>query len=77
MELDPQPDYKLFHHMAAVSPVTAIVYNWTVLKKKEGRYVNFQVFFTLSSLAPLHFIICATFSSSNHDLQSPKLTSML
>lgn len=35
MELDPQPDYKLFHHMAAVSPVTAIVYNWTVLKKKK------------------------------------------
>jgi len=40
MEPVPQPDYKLFHHMAAVSPVAAM---WSIIglvkkeKNKEGR----------------------------------------
>lgn len=64
MELDPQPDYKLFHHMAGVSPVAATWYIiGLVKKKKKERNINLQVFVTLSPLAPLSFIICVTFSS--------------
>lgn len=63
MELDPQPDYKLFHHMAGVSPVAATCYIIGLFKKRRERNINLQVFFTLSPLAPLRFIICVTFSS--------------
>lgn len=64
MELDPQPDYKLLHHMAVVSPVAAVWYIiGLVNKKKRERHINFKVFFILSPLAPLHFIICFTFPS--------------
>lgn len=65
MELDPQPDYKLFHHMAGVSPVAAMWYIIGLFKKKKKRErnINLQVFFALSPLAPLSFIICVTFSS--------------
>lgn len=37
MELDPQPDYKLFHHMAGVSPVAATWYIIGLFKKKMGK----------------------------------------
>lgn len=37
MELDPQPDYKLFHHMAGVSPVAATWYIIGLVKKKKKR----------------------------------------
>lgn len=65
MELDPQTDYKLFHHMAGVSPVAAAWYIIGLLDclKKRERNINIQVFFTLSPLPPLSFIICVTFSS--------------
>lgn len=38
MELDPQPDYELFHHMAVVSPVAAMWYIIGLLKKKKKRH---------------------------------------
>lgn len=36
-ELDPQPDYKLFHHMAGVSPVAAAWYIIGCFKKKKEK----------------------------------------
>lgn len=46
MELDPQPDYELFHHMAVVSPVAAMWYIIGLLKKKKKEDINPPVFFT-------------------------------
>jgi len=37
IELDPQPDYKLFHHMAVVSPVAAMWYIIGPLKEKKEK----------------------------------------
>lgn len=37
MKLDPQPDYRLFHHMAVVSPVAAMWYIIGLFKKKKKR----------------------------------------
>lgn len=39
MELDPQPDYKLFHHMAGVSPVAATWYIIGLVKKKKKKEI--------------------------------------
>lgn len=39
MELDPQPDYELFHHMAGVSPVAAMWYIIGLFKKKKGKEI--------------------------------------
>lgn len=37
MELDPQPDYELFHQMAVVSPVAATWYIIGPLKKERKK----------------------------------------
>lgn len=61
MELDPQPDYKLFHHMAGVSPVAAMWYIIGLLdclKKKGKKYKPPSLLYTKPTGTSVFYYLC-------------------
>lgn len=63
MELDPQPDYKLFHHMAVVSPVAAMWYIIGLFKEKKKKqprktYKPPSLLYTKPTGTPAFYYLC-------------------